>query len=87
MKKDIKCDEVIISKLSTRGDGVSTPIRPILQIFSKEGELIAEKDICARDMFDRDIKRFGEYVRSNKEDKSIEQLYNEWIKNTKLFSF
>lgn len=41
----IKCQEVIISKLSTRGKGViGDPVRQITQVFSKSGELIAEMD-------------------------------------------
>jgi len=40
-----KYEEVIISTLKKRGDGTKTsPIRVITQVFTKEGELIAEVD-------------------------------------------
>lgn len=43
--KEIQCKEVIISTLTIRGQGVvGDPIRRITQIFTKEGELIAEHD-------------------------------------------
>lgn len=41
----IKCEEVIISTLARRGKGVKySPIRVITQVFTKDGELIAEND-------------------------------------------
>lgn len=39
--------EVIICTKERRGNGKDDPIRVILQVFTKEGELIAESDPCA----------------------------------------
>lgn len=40
----IKCQEVIITDLEVRGDGKGNPYRRILQVYDKEGNLIAEND-------------------------------------------
>ena len=41
----VKCEEVIISTLLRRGEGKpGDPIRVITQVFTKDGELIAERD-------------------------------------------
>jgi hypothetical protein len=41
----VKCEEVIICDIETRGKGIpEDPVRRILQVFTKDGELIAEKD-------------------------------------------
>jgi hypothetical protein len=42
--RTIICKEVIVSTLTTRGDGKSDPIREVTQVFEKDGELIAEND-------------------------------------------
>lgn len=38
------CKEVIITSLTTRGDGNYQPFRRITQVFEKDGTLIAEHD-------------------------------------------
>lgn len=41
----IKCEEVIITDKERRGTGeTGSPIRKITQVYSKDGELIAEHD-------------------------------------------
>jgi hypothetical protein len=55
MEANIECKEVIISRLVTVGDGSDlNPIRVVLQVFEKDGSLIAEKDdfndFSAKDM-------------------------------------
>ncbi len=43
--KDIECKEVIISNLTNRGNGtILNPCRKVLQIYNKNGELLAEND-------------------------------------------
>jgi hypothetical protein len=46
MKIDtVICEEVIITRTTRRGEGTTeSPIRAILQVFNKKGELIAEND-------------------------------------------
>jgi hypothetical protein len=45
MKTDVICKEVIITDLTTRGEGISySPIRRITQVWDKDGVLIAEHD-------------------------------------------
>lgn len=41
--KSVRVAQVIITNNATRGDGKNTPIRPILQVWSMDGELIAER--------------------------------------------
>lgn len=40
-------EEVIICTKKRRGNGKDNPIRVVLEVFSKNGELIAENDPCA----------------------------------------
>jgi len=44
MSKSVRIEEVIITDLASRGNGVTTPYRRITQVFTKAGELIAEYD-------------------------------------------
>ena len=51
----IECKEVIVSRLKTVGDGSDlNPFREVVQVFEKDGSLIAEKDnfnnFSAKDM-------------------------------------
>lgn len=53
----IECKEVIVSRLKTVGDGSDlNPFREVVQVFEKDGSLIAEKDgfnnFSAKDMVD-----------------------------------
>jgi len=36
----------VIETVSTRGNGVDTPVREVIQYWSKEGVLLAEQDPC-----------------------------------------
>lgn len=40
----IEVKEVIVTDILTRGDGKKSPIRPVIQVFEKDGTLIAEND-------------------------------------------
>lgn len=40
----VKCEEFVISDLLIKGDGKETPVRRIIQIYKKDGELLAEND-------------------------------------------
>ena len=42
--KDVRVQQVIITTNARRGDGVKEPIRRILQVWSMDGDLIAERD-------------------------------------------
>ncbi len=44
--KDVTIEEVIITRLTRRGNGKDTPIRIITEIWSKNGDKIAETDPC-----------------------------------------
>jgi hypothetical protein len=44
--KDILVRKVVLSRIETRGDGVSTKVRRIFQVFTLDGELLAEDDPC-----------------------------------------
>lgn len=38
----------VIETVSIRGDGVDTPVREVVQYWSKEGVLLSEQDPCNR---------------------------------------
>jgi hypothetical protein len=40
----IRLEELIVTTMETRGDGVKTPFRRVTQVYSKDGELVAEND-------------------------------------------
>lgn len=42
--KPVRVQEVIITNNLRRGDGKETPIRAVLQVWSLDGDLIAEND-------------------------------------------
>lgn len=47
---EIRMEEVIISELLRRGAGTpQSPIRKVLQVYSKDGKLIAENDSWAEE--------------------------------------
>lgn len=51
--KDVQVCEVIISNQLLRGNGNTEPYRRVRQVFTKDGELIAENDsetFCATDL-------------------------------------
>lgn len=43
----VSIQEFIVTYLQRRGDGINDPIRVVPQIWTKEGELVAEWDPCA----------------------------------------
>lgn len=44
LNKEVQVAEVIISNQLLRGDGKAEPYRRVLQVFTKDGKLIAEND-------------------------------------------
>jgi hypothetical protein len=63
----VSVKELIVSTLARRGNGKQTPIRVVTEIFTKDGEKIAEHDPCANEevfaLFD--LIHFARWVLSN----------------------
>jgi hypothetical protein len=58
----IKCEEVIISNLVQRGKGqMCDPIRIVLQVYTKQGELIAENDPNEYSFSPKDMLEFAQW--------------------------
>lgn len=47
--KRVQVVEVVVTSLTVLGDGVSDPLRRIVQVWSTEGDLIAEYDPVKED--------------------------------------
>ncbi len=81
--KDVQCVEVIISKQLRRGSGKSnrSPIRAITQVFTKNGDLIAEHDPCPENFTPSDLVKFAQYLELNKIiPKSIGTIHvDQWL--------
>ncbi len=77
----INVKEVVITDLSRKGTGkdVTSPVRPILEIYTKEGELIAFHDSQGNYSVE-DLISFSKYCLSNKE-LSIEEALQNWRAN------
>jgi hypothetical protein len=64
MNPEIRCEEVIIINLTSRGSGVKhSPIRTIVQVYTKQGELIAENDPLPEMFSMIDMVHFAEWCR------------------------
>lgn len=76
---NIRCEEVIISDLHCRGEGTPTSVfRRVLQVYRKDGELIAEKDPCAPTHDKSDMIIFARFCR-NYPELMVEDIYKKWI--------
>lgn len=79
----ITCKEVIISDLTTRGKGIThSPIRRIIQVFEKDGTLIAENDPSPETFCTMDLVHFGRYLAEQTKNNSIridENTVHKWL--------
>jgi hypothetical protein len=75
-----KVEEVIITDLTRRGNGkeLLSPMRPIIEIYSKEGYLIALHDSQGNFSLE-DMIAFGVYCKTFPE-KTMEDAFNDWKK-------
>jgi len=75
--KDVQVCEVIISTLLLRGNGKTDPYRRVTQVFTKSGDLIAEKD--SETFTAMDLVHFTNFYNEDSACK-IEHVRN-WIDN------
>jgi len=67
--KDIECKEVIISRLTTKGNGTEeNPYRKVVEVYDKDGTLIAQNDDTFKEVF----PQFLHKIHSNQKDLSPE---------------
>lgn len=81
---EVKCVEVIISSLTRRGTGDSSlsPVRCVTQVFTKDGQFIAENDPFTDDKFVlMDMVHFARYCIANKltENKITPNTVKNWM--------
>lgn len=70
--KEIEVKEVVISNIARRGKGVKgDPIRVVMQIFSKDGELIAENDPCKPSLSKQDLIEMMVWVESESNGRAL----------------
>lgn len=74
--------EVVITNLLTRGDGKTTPIRNVTQVYEKDGILIAEYDCFPEKLDFEDVIKFTEWCELRNFVPSVERII-EW-KNSLL---
>ena len=77
----IQVKELIVTDLSRRGTGkdVTSPIRTVLEVYSKDGELLAYNDSQGNYSVE-DLISFSKFCLSNKELSSEEAL-KKWKPN------
>jgi len=77
----IQVKELIVSDLTRKGSGqnVFSPVRTVLEVYSKQGDLLAFHDSFGNYSIE-DIFSFGKFCLSNKE-LSVEELLNKWEKS------
>lgn len=83
---DICCKEVIISSLTLRGKGTETsPCRRIIQVFEKDGRLIAEHDPIPETYALFDMIHFAKWCIDNKvfSDKIDPNDVIKWLETVK----
>lgn len=70
--------ELIVTDLSRRGSGKNelSPVRSVLEVYSKNGELLAINDSQGNYAIE-DLIAFGKFCAS-KTDMSIEDLFKKW---------
>ncbi len=77
---EINVQEVIVSRLLTRGDGKKDPIRKVLQVYTKSGELLTEDDPLWR-FCDADMLDFAKYCTKRPNDYINNNSLLEWQQN------
>lgn len=83
-ERDVFCCEVIITSKSRRGKGVEhDPVRSITEVYTKEGQKIAEYDPMPDTFTRRDMLDFTAFATASNlpvDDKCI----NEWLDSLKV---
>ncbi len=76
----IQVKELIVSDLTRKGSGQSpfSPVRTVLEVYSKQGDLLAYHDSFGSFAVE-DLLEFGQFCLSNKE-LSVEEIFNKWEK-------
>ena len=81
MSVEVECKEVIITSLLRRGKGIEgSPVRCITQVYTKDGELIAEHDPFPGTFTPEDMRQFARWCCS-------EDLMGECITTEKVFEW
>ena len=77
----IQVKELIVSDLTRKGSGQSvfSPVRQVLEVYSKQGDLLAFHDKLGNFSIE-DLLEFGKFCLSNKE-LSVEEILNKWEKS------
>jgi hypothetical protein len=79
---DVVCKEVIITNLLCRGKGIkSSPIRRVVQVFEKDGTLIAENDPSPETFSAIDMIRFARWIMDGGFDSSKTgvEMVDSWL--------
>ncbi len=74
----IQIKELIVTDLSRKGSGkdILSPVRKVLEVYSKQGDLLAFHDSCGNFSIE-DLVEFGQFCLSNK-DLTVEEIFNKW---------
>jgi len=74
----IQVKELVITDLSRKGSGknVFSPVRTVIEVYSKQGELLAFHDSFGNYSIE-DLISFGNFCLSNNKQ-SIEELFKQW---------
>ena len=74
----IQVKELVITDLSRKGSGqnILSPVRTVLEIYSKQGDLLAFHDSYGNFSIE-DLVEFGHLCQLNKE-LSVEEIFNKW---------
>jgi hypothetical protein len=77
----IQAKELIVTDLSRKGNGkdVTSPIRTVLEVYTKDGELLAYRG-CQGNYSVEDLVSFSSFCLSNKE-LSISEALQKWKTN------
>ena len=77
----IEVKEVIISDLRTKGLGkdITDPVRTVLEIYTKEGVLLADKDSFGNYSAQQLIE-FGQFCREHNKTDDIKEIFQSWAK-------
>ena len=77
----INVQEVIITDLNRRGNGKDTPLRRIIEVYEKDGSLIAQNDPMGNYRME-DMIEFAKYCRADGTSRT-EELLDKWKEGTK----
>ncbi len=78
---NVSVEELVITRLTRRGNGKSTPIRIVTEVYTKDGTLVADHDPDFTYSLEQ-LEKLIEYARKNipllTEDPAL--LLQDWIK-------